>query len=306
MDRGATPAAQGFRLVPDSAAAARHWLAWPQRGEPPVVRDTVLALAALLSEQAPVTILARSAELAEVSLRCPPGVTAMQAAPTGARLKPSAPLFLRRPDDGQVAALRPASGEAESIIDHLGCPAFDAPAWLRPDWLEADGTGLLLASRSLLAAGAEDEVAAWLRDLTGTERVVWLDSGQAGPAAPVGAVARCLAPGVAMAMVEIDAADPNYLPLRENVMRLQNAGFTVAAVPQPRRRAGDPPAALTACVVTRRHIVLPAFEQSCDDIALEAVSTLLPDRKVELEPARELAAAGYELSGLVCSQPAER
>jgi agmatine deiminase len=296
----------GYRIVPDSVAAGRYWLAWPRPGEVEA-QQAVLTLAEMLSDWAPVTLLANPAELAELSLRTPPGVTAMLVPHDGARLKPCAPLFLRRPDDGMVAALLPVSAVARGLADHLNCPIFVAPPWFHPHLIEADGSGVLLASRALLQSGTRDEIERGLQRLTSSEHIVWLDAGLAGSDGAVSAVARCLAPGVALAMAEADAADENAALLREAAEQLSAANFTVITVPQPtrqpRRSGGRRAASYTSCVVTEKAIILPAFEDSRDALAVAALTTAFPNRQIISEPAGDLLRAGCELSSLVAMQP---
>jgi len=294
-----SPSEMGYRIVPDSLPAGRYWLAWPRPGEVEA-QQAVLILAELLSEWAPVTLLANPAELAELSLRTPPGVTAMLAPHDGARLKPCAPLFLRRPDDGSVAALLPVSAVAQGMAEHLNCPIFIAPPWFQPHLIEADGSGVLLASRTLLHAGERDEIERGLQRLTSSEHIVWLDAGLAGGDGAVTAVARCLAPGVALAMAQADAVD-------ETAAILRDAHFTVFAVPRPARepwRSGcRPPASYTSCLVSGQAIILPVFEDPRDDTAAADLAAAFPTRKIIREPAGDLLRAGYDLASLVAMQP---
>ncbi|HLN26031.1 MAG TPA: agmatine deiminase family protein [Patescibacteria group bacterium] len=301
-----SPSEMGYRIVPDARAAGRYWLAWPRPGEVEA-QQAVLILAELLCEWAPVTLLANPAELAELSLRAPTGVTTMLVPHDGARLKPCAPLFLRRPDDGSVAALLPVSAVARGLADHLNCPIFVAPPWFHPHLVEADGSGVLLASRTLLQAGERDEIERGLQRLTSSEHIVWLDAGLAGGDGAVTAVARCLAPGVALAMAEGDVGDENAAILRDTAAQLRDAHFTVFSVPQParqpRRSGWRLPASYTSCLVNEQAIILPAFEDARDDMAAADLAAAFPTRKIISEPAGDLLRAGYDLASLVAMQP---
>lgn len=301
-----SPAEQGFRIAGDTSLPGRFWLPWPAPAERDMA-ETVLTLAGNLARQAPVTILANPADVAMASLRTPPGVGTLAAPHDGIGLRHAAPLFLVRADDGALAALVDASGQAQAIALHLDCPIFVKPDWLSGDFVDIDGTGILLASTALVAGDERLAAERSLLALTGANRVVWLETRLGANEGALAPFARCLSPGVVAVLASDDATHPFTPVLDANRAVLAEAGLSPVALPMPPPVAGARGlASYTAMVVTRQDIVVPVFGAPTDRVAADILAKALPDRPLIPLPATGILAQGADLAALTVIQPAPK
>src|SRR5262245_58504161 len=124
----------------------------------------------------------------------------------------------------------------EQIAAHLGVPRWQPRRGGRRVVLEGgsidvDGQGLLLTTEECLLSPVQArnpgltraDVEEVLRDYLGVGNVLWLNRGIAGDDTHghVDDLARFVAPGHVVAVVEDDRGDENYEPLRENLDRLR-------------------------------------------------------------------------------------
>lgn len=305
----------------------RYWLAWPAAAGPwrdhlDAAREAMAALAAVLSEHRPVTVLANPEELADVSLMCGPGVAAMVAAHGECCLGAIGPGFLVRPGEARLGGIVwPGEGAdaavAAAILENRRAQAFPGPLPRAGAMIEVDGEGTALVSEALLAGRSAAEVAALLRDWLGVEQVIWLNGAIDGDTSGgrLFNAARFLRPGVAVCSVESDAAAPDAAMLADNLKRLERAfdaggrRIEVVPVPLPKpvvRPDGSRVAMSYAnCFVDGSLVVLPAFEDSRDEMAYDLVVQALLDHTVVAHPAAEFAFGGAGgLGSLILAEPA--
>lgn len=90
-------------------------------------------------------------------------------------------------------------------------------------------------------------------------------------------------------VVEQDPADPNYLPLRENLKRLQSwrgahgESLRVVELPCPGRVEWEGerlPASYANFYIANAAVILPTFRHPNDDRAREILQSCFPDRPV--------------------------
>jgi agmatine deiminase len=125
----------------------------------------------------------------------------------------------------------------------------------------------------------------------GIRNVIWLGAGIQGDDTHghVDDLTRFVAPDTVVTAVESDPGDPNYEPLRENVRRLRDAteqnGKSLAVIDLPMpgpvifegRRL---PASYANFYIANGVVLVPAFNDANDRVALDILADLFPDREV--------------------------
>lgn len=314
-------------MPPEWARHDRYWIAWPSGNARwgdglDSARDIVADIARMLAEQGPVTVLANPSEVADVSLTCGPGIGAMVVPHDDCCLRSVGPSFLLDYRGG-MAGLRWPSKEpevAETLIGHLGLPAFDGPAGVSAAFVDVDGEGTALVSEALASSSGEgrEQLERALSVYLGVEKTIWLKPGLDGDVrgGQVLDLARFLRPTLVVAAYEEDRADAEGEVLKENFDRLRSArdarnrSLTVVPVPLPKRREGPDGRRLcrsyTNCFVNSNFIAIPAFEDTKDQVAYDKVVAALLDHVVVSVPVTDLAHAGGGLGNLVLAQPSVR
>jgi agmatine deiminase len=165
--------------------------------------------------------------------------------------------------------------------------------------IDVNGTGLLLTTEECLLspiqarnphldrAGLERVLA----DYLGIVKVLWLGNGIAGDDTHghVDDLARFVAPGTVVTMIENNRADPNHAPLEENLRRLQGmtdlAGKALEVVtlpmPAPLIFAGQRlPASYANFYIGNEKVLVPTFNDANDRLALGILADLFPKRTI--------------------------
>lgn len=321
------PRDHGYFMPPDWARHDRYWMAWPSGAEVwgrqlDAAREAVADVAKMMAEQAPVTVLANPAEVADVSLSCGPGVAAMVVPHGDCCMRSIGPTFLLDYRGG-MAGIRWSDREEEvaaALLGHLDIPTFEGPPGMSGGYIDVDGEGTCLASEALSAefGSSRERLDEVLSAYLGIERVIWLKPGLEGDlrGGQILDLARFLRPGLVAAQYDEDRADPNGEVLRENFNRLKaardarNRALTVVPLPQPKRKERPDGSRIcmsyTNCLVNSNFIALPAFEESRDAVAYDRVVSALLDHVVVLVPVADLAYGAGGLGNLVLSQPCVR
>lgn len=319
-----TPRELGYVMPPAWGRQQRHWLAWPtaeRHLDPEGARDTLAGLARLLAEHRAVSVLANPEEVANVSLMCGPGVGAVAVPHSGCALRAQGPSFVTG-DGGRAVAgiVWPAedgdAAVAAAIVEQQRLRRFDGPLARAGAMVDVDGEGTALVSEALLRGRGRDEVERVLRDWLGVERAIWLGCAIDGDllGGTVLNAARFLKPALAIVAVEPDEQAPDAPLLAENLRRVEGArdaaGRPIAAVPVPlpKRRQRDDGSRIAMsyadCFIDGSLVILPAFEDSRDDVAYDRVVQAVLDHTVVSYPALEVAQGGCGLGSLIVSQPA--
>ncbi len=165
--------------------------------------------------------------------------------------------------------------------------------------IETDGAGTLLVTEEWLLsdvqvrnpgldrAGYERA----FRETLGIRETIWLGEGCVGDDTHghVDDIARFVAPGVIVLAYEEDPADDeNHRRSVDNMRRLELAGagdgiLKVVKIPYPRAVTmnGDRlPASYANFYIANGVVLVPTFNDRTDRLALEAITTLMPDRHV--------------------------
>ncbi len=165
--------------------------------------------------------------------------------------------------------------------------------------IDANGAGLLLTTEECLLSEVQqrnpgvsrEQLEQIFADFLGVDRVIWLNRGIAGDDTHghVDDIARFVAPATIVAAVEPDAHDPNHAPLEENLARLKAARtldgkqFTVVELPLPRPvafRGQRLPASYANFYIANGLVLVPAFHDPNDRVALNTLAEVFPDREV--------------------------
>ncbi len=153
------------------------------------------------------------------------------------------------------------------------------------------------------------------RDYLGVANVLWLGRGIAGDDTHghVDDLARFVDASTIVSVVESDAADVNFDPLRENLARLRElkdqAGqaFRIATLPMPNPVyfAGQRlPASYANFYIANNLVLVPTFNDPNDRIALNTLSTLFPTRQIVGIACRDLVLGLGTLHCMTQQQPA--
>ncbi|HZR83928.1 MAG TPA: agmatine deiminase family protein [Candidatus Binatia bacterium] len=323
-----TPRELGYRWPAEWEPHAATWLAWPHKEAswpgkfepvPAIFVEMVRALVPgerveilVLSEEhrAPVARLLRAGgvDLARVGLHVLPTDDAW--------IRDHGPIFLRRDRRADGEGLDVAVTDwgynawggkyppweqddrvPTELASRFGWRVFEPGMILEGGSVDGDGEGTVLTTESCLLnpnrnpSLGRDAIEQRLRDFLCAEKVLWLGDGIAGDDTDghVDDLARFVAPGVVVTVVEEDPADENYRALQDNLARLRamvdarGRRVTVRTLPMPRalyEQGQRLPASYANFYVANSAVLVPAFDDPNDEKALAALSSAFPGRRV--------------------------
>ncbi|MBI3409081.1 MAG: agmatine deiminase family protein [Planctomycetes bacterium] len=189
---------------------------------------------------------------------------------------------------------------AETLaMPHWKPAVLDVPVVLEGGSIDVNGEGLLLTTEECLLSDVQrrnptlsrTDLERVFADFLGIRKVLWLGRGIAGDDTHghVDDLARFVGPRTVVAVVEKNAADPNYEPLQDNLRRLQEMAdldgrrLQVVTLPMPEpvffegRRL---PASYANFYIANEKVLVPTFNDSQDRIALGTLAELFPGRTV--------------------------
>jgi agmatine deiminase len=198
--------------------------------------------------------------------------------------------------------------------------------------IDTNGAGVLLTTEECLLSevqqrnpGLGDETTTQrlletaFRDHLGIHQTLWLPRGCAGDDTHghIDDVARFVSPDTILACVEPNPADPNHLPLAENLDRLHsfrhasgpNAGkpfrIVTLSMPAPVHFHGRRlPASYANFTIANSLVLVPTFNDPNDRIALNIIADLFPTRQIVGIHATDLVWGLGTLHCLTQQQPA--
>jgi agmatine deiminase len=212
---------------------------------------------------------------------------------------------------------------AEQIAGAAGVPLERCDFVLEGGALDHDGDGTALTTRECLLnpnrnRGWTEAIAeAELRRALGVSKVIWLDRGLLNDHTDghVDNLARFVAPGVVAIPITFGEDDPHAAVYDAAARAL--AGATDAAgrtlrvmrIPSPGRviLPGErlaAPASHMNFVIANRAVVAPTYDARRGAVALEALSSLFPDREVIGLPSRALLTGGGSFHCITQQEPA--
>jgi agmatine deiminase len=190
------------------------------------------------------------------------------------------------------------------VAQLLRLPRFDAKINARPFVLEGgsievNGRGTLITTEECLLGDVQqrnpglrqEEIELALNDYLGISKVIWLERGIVGDDTHghVDDITRFVAPSTVVTMVERNATDPNHELLNSNLRRMRAArdesGIQIAIVELPMPRpivfSGQRlPASYANFYIANRMVLVPAFNDPNDRIALNLLAEAMPDREI--------------------------
>jgi agmatine deiminase len=165
--------------------------------------------------------------------------------------------------------------------------------------IDVNGRGTLLTTEECLLSRVQQRNRAMGRkdyeqmfaECLGISNVIWLGSGIAGDDTHghVDDITRFVAPDTVVTVVEARPDDPNYEPLQDNIRRLRAYSdeseneLAIVELPMPApvifegRRL---PASYANFYIANGVVLVPAFNDPNDRVALDALADLFPDRDV--------------------------
>ena len=146
---------------------------------------------------------------------------------------------------------------------------------------------------------SREQIEQGLRDYLGVEKILWLGDGIEGDDTDghVDDITRFVARDTVVTVVEPHQGDPNHVPLRENLERLQEmtladgTPLTVLEMPMPPRidREGlRLPASHANFYIANASVLMPAFGGESDVVAADLLAGLFPTRMIRPIDCREL------------------
>jgi agmatine deiminase len=191
--------------------------------------------------------------------------------------------------------------------------------------IDSNGLGTLLTTEECLLSETQErnpglDREAYERmfyDQLGITRVIWLGRGIAGDDTHghVDDITRFVGPRTVVTVLENDDQDPNYLPLLDNLKRLEAATdqdgepLQVVTLPMPRPVVFEGqrlPASYANFYMANGLVLVPVFNDPADRVALDILSRLFPDRTVSGVYARDLVWGLGTLHCMTHEQPAAR
>ncbi|WP_322821690.1 agmatine deiminase family protein [Chloroflexus sp.] len=180
---------------------------------------------------------------------------------------------------------------------YLGVPRFCGGMVLEGGSIDVDGNGLLLTSEQCLLNPNRNPhldraaIEQRLREMLGVHTILWLGEGIVGDDTDghIDDLARFVAPGVVVTVVEDDPLDENYHVLQDNLRRLQlmrdAAGrpLTVLTIPMPPPvvfQGQRLPASYANFYIANHAVIVPTFNHPNDQRACAVLQQCFPDRRV--------------------------
>ena len=165
--------------------------------------------------------------------------------------------------------------------------------------IDVDGQGTLLTTEECLLSKIQErnpgfskqDYETFFANYLGVKKVLWLGNGIAGDDTHghVDDIARCIAPGKVITMIEENKSDINHEALKDNLARLnamtdaQGNKLQVFELPMPAPivYAGQRlPASYANFYITNGIVLVPTFNDPNDRVALNLLSQLFPTRKI--------------------------
>lgn len=216
---------------------------------------------------------------------------------------------------------------AGRVLEVEGAACYQAPLVLEGGSIHCDGQGTVLTTEECLLNPnrnpdlSREEIEAYLLEYLGARKVIWLGRGLENDetSGHVDNLACFARPGEVLLHWTDDTGDANFSVCRDAEARLlaatdaRGCRFTVHRLPQPgplyiteEEAAGVAPgrgvkprlagerlaASYVNFFIANRRIVAPLLDERTDQIALEILARVFPEREVVGVPAREILLGG--------------
>ncbi len=204
-----------------------------------------------------------------------------------------------------------------AIARDLKIPRIDTGLVLEGGAIDVNGAGKLLATEECLLSDVQARnpgvsrraLEQAFRKYLGVTEVIWLGRGIAGDDTHghIDDITRFTSPDTVVTAIERDKSDPNYAPLRENLVSLKARGdlrIATLPMPEPVYFAGQRlPASYANFYIANGIVLAPMFGDKNDRIALNVLARVFPDRDVIGIPCRDLVLGLGTLHCMTQQQP---
>lgn len=185
----------------------------------------------------------------------------------------------------------------------IGIPIREVNMVLEGGSIDSNGKGCLITTESCLLNKNRNpqlskvEIEEMLKENLGVKKIFWLKKGIVGDDTDghVDDITRFVAEDTILTVIEKNKNDPNYLPLLENFERLKSftdlsgKPFKIITLPMPEpvcycypgdREPQRLPASYANFYISNKYVIVPIFGSKNDEIALDIIQKVFPDRKV--------------------------
>jgi agmatine deiminase len=185
----------------------------------------------------------------------------------------------------------------DKIAKSLHLPVYHPGIVMEGGSVEFNGNGTILTSRACLlnknrnSKLTQAQIETYLFDYYGVNQILWVGDGIAGDDTDghVDDITRFVNENTVVTAIETNEFDENYQPLQDNLeelkkMRLINGKqLTIIEIPMPNPQYWEDrrlPASYANFYIANAAVIVPTFRCIQDEIALEILSKLFPDRNV--------------------------
>lgn len=313
-----TPRSLGYRMPAEWEPQEAIWLSWPHNettwpdGLLEEVRASYVSIIGFLHSGQKIKLLTKDAEhereahnrLTEAGI--PVGeLEFIQTATEDAWIRDYGPTFVVNDEQRSLAMVKwifNAWGNkyedllGDNRIPHelnrrLGLTMFEPGIVLEGGSIEVNGAGTVLTTEQCLLNKnrnpelSRSDVENYLKEYLNVSRVLWLGEGIVGDDTDghIDDIARFVSEDTVLCAVEDDPSDDNYQILKDNYERLLAFGLNVVKLPMPGNiadRHARLPASYANFYIGNAVVVVPIFNHSKDQRALEIIQDCFPDRRV--------------------------
>jgi agmatine deiminase len=314
-----TPRALGYRWPAEWEPHAATWLAWPHNpntwpGKFEPVPAVWQSLVRTLAEFEPVHISAGGEAVmaqAREMVGGVPNVTLHDIPTNDVWARDHGAIFLAGPPELEPALVDweynawggkyppfDLDNKVPEQMAHLtGRRRFTPGIILEGGAIDGNGQGTILTTEPCLLNPNRNpqlnraDVEGYLIDYLGAKKILWLAGGIEGDDTDghIDELARFVGPATVVAAVEHDPQDANYEPLQDNLRRMVEmtdaAGrpLEVIPIPMPRAMHYDDqrlPACYMNFYIANGVVVVPTFNDPHDQVALETLRRIFPNRQI--------------------------
>ena len=186
---------------------------------------------------------------------------------------------------------------SDMIASYFKLPVYYPGIVMEGGSVEFNGNGAILTSKACLlninrnAKLTQVQIETFLCDYYGANQILWLGEGIAGDDTDghIDDITRFVSEDTVVTVVETNEYDENYQPLQANLeelkkMRLINGKqLNIIELPMPNPQYWEErrlPASYANFYIANSAVVVPTFRCIQDEIALEILSKIFPDRNV--------------------------
>jgi agmatine deiminase len=336
-----SPAADGFFMPAEWHPHSRTWMAWPCRADTWARSDgtiaegqaAVVAIAQAIARFEPVTMICRPSDVADVSVRCGPGVQVLPLMIDDSWTRDSGASFLIDGKGGLAAVNWRFNGwgglidtyadddrVAGVMAERAGARQFDIDLVMEGGAIHVDGEGTVLTTEQCLLdpnrnpGKSRDQIEKILCDALGAQKVIWLPRGYEDDETNghVDEIACFARPGVVLLNMTDNQKDANCRIGQELADLLRAStdakGRRIEVVPLPQpapRYEGGRRLTLSYAnfYMVNGGLIIPAFDDPADRVIVGLMQELFPDSTILQIPALAIARGGGCIHCITQQQP---